>query len=96
MDGLQVSENVFVRRYLYTGPIQSYSFDDRLCVGLSVLSDAVFLGLSLDLRSHDKFPGLSLVHGRSASTIELKCLGRRASNIERPRVKLLSQMIADT
>ena len=41
--------------------------------------------------SFGQFPGLSLVHGRSASTIELKRRGSRTSPIERPRVQLFSQ-----
>ena len=61
----------------------------------------------LALEPLDPFiPHSTLVHGRSASNIELKRRGRRASTIElerrghltieRPRVLLLSHMIADT
>ena len=39
-----------------TGPIQSKSCNVR-----PSMSDSVFLGLSLALRSHDQFPALSLV-----------------------------------
>ena len=59
-----------------TGPIQSLSRDVRLSLYHRM---QFFRGLSLSLRSHDQFTGLSLLHGRSASTIELKRQGRRAS-----------------
>ena len=49
-----------------TGPIQSKSRDVRLFVCLFAPLDAVFLGLSPALRSHDQFPGLSLVNIRAS------------------------------
>ena len=47
-----------------TGPIQSKSCDVRLFVCLFAPLVAVLLGLSPALRSHDQFPGLSLVNTR--------------------------------
>ena len=58
-----------------------------VCVFVCVYvpSDAFSLAVSQALRSHDQFPGLLLVHGRSASTLELKRCGRNLSTIELKR-----------
>ena len=74
-----------------------------VCVSVCAIVCSGFQGISLALRSNDQFPGHSLVHGRNASTIELKRCGRRASTIELKhrgcstiewqRVQLFSHMI---
>ena len=75
MQCLCLSSFILLVAFHWNGPLGHFSLRVAMSVCVSVCLRhwmQFFLGLSSGLRSHDQFPGLLLVHGRSASTIELK------------------------